>query len=179
MSGTERRTRQGAETDSRGPRARPTSPAIASGGTPLGNRALGRVLSTPQRRRGPSSGELGRQPDPYVRALLQSAVGRDLGDVRVRSGTAQRAVLDRLGVDALTRGREVAVRSEHDTPGSPGGRALLLHELVHVLQQDDADRSGRPPAATDLEQQEQAARELSLELVTRAPFPHQQAPAPW
>ncbi len=90
----------------------------------------------------------------------------------MRSGTAQRAVLDRLGVDALTRGREVVVRSEHDTPGSPGGRALLLHELVHVLQQDDADRSGRPAAATDLEQQEQTARELSRELGSRAPLPH-------
>ena len=175
MPAAERRTRQAATR----PRGRAVPTTTASVATPLGNQALGRLLSTPRRRRGPSAGELGRQPDPYVRALLQSAVGRDLGDVRVRSGAAQRAVLDRLGVDALTSGREVVVRSERDTPGSPGGRALLLHELVHVLQQDDADRSGRPAAATDLEQQEQTARDLSRELVGRAPLPHQQAPAPW
>ena len=143
----------------------------------LGNRALGRTLgapATPRRpSRGPSPAELGHQPDPYVRAVLQSAVGRDLGDVRVRTGPGQRQLLDRLGVDALAHGDTVAVRPEHDHAGTVGGRALLLHELVHLLQQArDAPGTRHagdgPEVAAELEEE---ARAMSVELVARPPLP--------
>lgn len=131
----------------------------------LPNSAVGRALGLPGRRsRGPSGGELGRQPDPYARAVLEVALGRDLGHVRLRSGPAQDALLDDLGVDALAHGREIAIRRRHDVPGTLGGRALLLHELVHVLQQQGADDRST-------HEQEAEARRVSVEVATRPPGP--------
>lgn len=141
----------------------------------LGNRARGQLLnaSEAQPRAGLAYRELGRQPDPYARAVLQSALGRDLGDVRVRSGPDAVAALDALGADAMAAGRNVSIRPDHDRPGTLGGRALLLHELVHVLQQ--ADRAGgtqvAPGAPESAVEQEEQARRLAVELVARPPLP--------
>lgn len=152
----------------------------------VGNRGRGRVLDQGIRRTNGalSHGELGSQPDPYTRAILQSALGRDLGDVRVRTGRAVRAVLDPLGVDALAQGGVVTIRREHDRPETLAGRALLLHELVHVLQQADLARSGRQAngstGAASAEVLEEQARSTSIGLAARAPLPvrHDDAEAP-
>ena len=139
-----------------------TSPSIP-------NSLVGRALGNPGRRgRGPRLGELGRQPDPYVRAVVQAALGRDLGDVRLRTGPVQDAALDEAGVDALAHGREIAVRRDHDHPGSRAGRILLIHELVHLLQQRGTDGTGDPAPGT---LQEHEAHQISHDLADRPPLP--------
>ncbi len=102
--------------------------------------------------------------------MLQSVVGRDLGDVRVRAGAHEDARLDAAGVDALAQGRDVLVRRDHDRPGTLGGRALLLHELVHVLQQQDGHHEPGSPATSATDQEEQASR-VSVALAARPPLP--------
>lgn len=119
-------------------------------------------------------GPLGHQPDPYVRAVLQSAVGVDLGDVRVHGSGDHDAALDAAGVDALTSGRDVVLRREHDHPGTPGNRVLLLHELVHVLQQAGRDRTvadRRTPAELEAH-----AHRVAVDLAVRPPHPAAAAP---
>ncbi|MCL3860425.1 DUF4157 domain-containing protein [Actinotalea sp. K2] len=133
--------------------------------------------------RTPSWGELGRQPDAYTRAVLQSAVGHDLGDVRVHAGPAHDAVLDATGVDALTSGNRVTIRHAHDAAGTLGNRVLLLHELVHVMQQ-----AGRPAVPVDphtVDHLEEQAQGAAVELAVRPPtapamaaHPDQDAPHP-
>lgn len=105
----------------------------------LGNGRTGRVLQSLRRRtgHGPSLGDLGHQPDAAVRRLLQSALARDLGDVRVHSSAQARALLNAAGADAVTSGEHITIRPEHDHANTTGGQVLLLHELVHVLQQRD------------------------------------------
>lgn len=129
---------------------------------------------------GPSAGPLGHQPDPYTRAVLQGAVGRDVGDVRVRTGRAQDEALAAAGVDAAASGHDVALRSDHDHAGTVPGRVLLLHELVHVLQQ--AGRVAHEGAAggtlgvTVAADLEERAHATAVELAVRSPGARDRVP---
>lgn len=141
------------------PSSRSSHPPGVTTAPELGNRRGGPVLQAARRRSGPgpSLGELGRQPDPHVRAILQAGLGRELGDVRVHSGPAAQQMLDRAGSDALTTGPHVAIRPEHDHANTVGGRVLLLHELTHVLQQrDDPSLRGEPEPPRLLEDRARA-----------------------
>ncbi|WP_272947970.1 eCIS core domain-containing protein [Serinicoccus sediminis] len=104
-----------------------------------------------------------------MRAVLQAGLGRDLGDVRVHGGPAARRALDAADADALTAEGHVTVRPEHDHATTTGGRVLLLHELVHVLQQrDDPDLCGEREPPAHLEEQ---ARAVAVALGTGAAAP--------
>ena len=74
------------------------------------------------------------------RARLQNAFGIDLADVRVHTD----AVADAVQATALTRGRDIHLAREAPPPGSVAGRALLAHEVAHVVQQGQTSgvRSG-------------------------------------
>lgn len=174
------RARAGLARTTASPRVRSPAHSGAGAWSRLGNRARGELAGA-WRTQGadlglrrflptPSRGELGTQPDPYVRALLQSAVGRDLGDVRIHTGPGARAALEDLGTDAAASGNRVAISPEHDRPTTLNGRALLLHELVHVLQQRDASMLGRVQAES-ADALERDARATAVQLVARAPLP--------
>lgn len=145
---------------------RSASPSVGSSRPPpravssvLGNRRGGPVLQAARRRSGPgpSLGELGRQPDPHVRAILQAGLGKELGDVRVHSGPAAQRTLDRSGSDALTSEPHVAIRPEYDHANTVAGRVLLLHELTHMLQQrEDPSLRGESAPPRPLEDQARA-----------------------
>ena len=97
--------------------------------------------------------------------MLESVTRRDLGDVRVHSGPAQDHLLDAHGVDAMAHGRDLAIRHRHDHAGTPAGRGLLLHELVHLLQQRG------PAGSLSAHDQEEQARAVAEALVHRPPLP--------
>jgi hypothetical protein len=92
----------------------------------------------PERSRAPERAT--RIPAP-VRAMMESALGADLSQVRVRTASADAL---RLSAAAFTRGHEIHLAPGHWAPHTQAGRELLGHEVVHVLQQ----RSGsvRPTA---------------------------------
>lgn len=69
-----------------------------------------------------------------VRASMESALGADLSQVRVRTASADAV---RLGAAAFTRGHEIHVAPGHWAPNTRAGLKLLGHELAHVLQQRD------------------------------------------
>ena len=83
-----------------------------------------------------------RKPDSHGSALPQSirervetVLGADLRAVRVHaSSTADHAAQD-AGAEAFASGRDIYFRSGFYSPHTPSGRELLIHELVHVLQQ--------------------------------------------
>ncbi|HST62320.1 MAG TPA: DUF4157 domain-containing protein [Longimicrobium sp.] len=72
---------------------------------------------------------------PSARAFMEPRLGHDFGRVRVhadgRAADAARAV----GARAFTVGHDIVFGAGEYTPGSPEGRRLLAHELVHVVQQ--------------------------------------------
>lgn len=74
-------------------------------------------------------------PLPH-REALEASFGRPLGHIEVHTGPAARALLDRLGAEAATRGDEVLLAEPEPAPST------VAHEVAHVLQVDEADDVG-------------------------------------
>jgi len=83
------------------------------------------------------------------RAYFEPRFGHDLSGVRIHThGTAGRAARG-IGALAYTRGQDIAFAPGQYRPGTPEGRRLLAHELVHTLQQSGGapllEGQGAPP----------------------------------
>ena len=86
--------------------------------------------------------------DAGTRSQMESAFGESFGDVRVHTGGEAERMNEELGARAVTRGRDVYFdRGEYD-PSTAEGRALLAHELAHVVQQE-GDSSGKAAGSLD------------------------------
>jgi hypothetical protein len=73
-------------------------------------------------------------PGP-VRASLERALGADFHAVRVHADGAADRLNQALGARAFTTGQHIFFRRGEYAPGDRGGRALIAHELAHVVQQ--------------------------------------------
>ena len=69
--------------------------------------------------------------DADHRDLMQAHFGADFGAVRIHSDERARAAAASLGADAFAFGEHIAIGA----PGRRRDRALLAHELAHVVQQ--------------------------------------------
>jgi hypothetical protein len=78
---------------------------------------------------------------PSLRGRVRQALGRDPGSVRIHTGPAAEADTQRLGARAVTRKEDIYFARDEFDPGTAKGKRLLLHELVHTLQQSG---SGTP-----------------------------------
>jgi hypothetical protein len=134
MSGGERHHPEAHGTSRRAPRESQTS-----------GRAGGRSLSRDLRRR------------------MEDAFGADFGDVRLHVGPAAAEAADRIGAWAFTSGRDIMFSRAVPDPESAAHRALLGHELAHVVQQR-ASRAqpGRPQAAPRVTNIATSAAELGV-----------------
>lgn len=74
-----------------------------------------------------------------LRRDAEALLGHDLRAVRVHRGGAAEALNRRLGSRAMALGTDVLLGREAPHPDTGDGRALLVHELAHVVQQ-----RGRP-----------------------------------
>jgi len=74
--------------------------------------------------------------DSGVRAQMESALGADLGRVRIHDGSQADSLNRSLSARAFTTGSDIFFRQGEYQPGSSGGRKLLAHELTHVIQQN-------------------------------------------
>jgi hypothetical protein len=77
----------------------------------------------------------GRPLPAAVRARFEPSLGRDLGDVRVHTGTAAARAADALHARAFTTGHDVVFAAGEYAPETPAGQRLIAHELAHVAQQ--------------------------------------------
>jgi len=77
----------------------------------------------------------GRPLEPGVRQRMEASFGEPLGDVRIHQGGAAAAI----GATAFTHGNQIHFAPGSYDPHGAKGRALLGHELTHVIQQ----RAGR------------------------------------
>lgn len=84
----------------------------------------------------------GRALDRSVSDHVGSALGDSLSDVRIHADGAAAALTRSVSARAFTVGSDIFFGSGEYRPGTSAGRELLTHELVHVVQQRDAARSG-------------------------------------
>src|SRR6185437_6266272 len=97
-----------------------------------GNRAVSRAL------------------DPGLRAEMEDRLGHDLSQVRIHADAARAG---ELGAAAVTEGSDVYFAPSVYEPETRPGRAVIAHELAHVLQQSGHSR----PSGMDLEAAADAA----------------------
>ncbi len=85
-----------------------------------------------------------------ARTRMESAFGADFSGVRTHTDQRGGAMADQFHARAFTVGDHVAFSSGEYAPGTPIGDALLAHELVHVLQQ----QNGSVPAQVNNSQRQ-------------------------
>jgi hypothetical protein len=104
----------------------------------------------------------GRPLESDVRRELQTWVGRDLSGVRIHDGAEADTSARELHAAAYTVGSSVVFGHGRYLPHTPAGRRLLVHELVHVVQQREAasilPTVGQPHDASELAAERVAAR---------------------
>jgi hypothetical protein len=77
-----------------------------------------------------------------VRSRMEPAFGASFAGVRLHADATAAHLSDRLNARAFTIGRHVAFGRGEFQPGTPGGDALIAHELAHVVQQGGAASGG-------------------------------------
>ena len=70
-----------------------------------------------------------------VREALEPRLGHDLSSVRIHAGPAAAASALQIRASAYTVGNQIAFGPGRYDPGSGAGRALIAHEVTHVVQQ--------------------------------------------
>jgi hypothetical protein len=84
----------------------------------------------------PASGRSeGKALAPTVRRNMEARLGHSFADVRVHSDASAAGEARTLGARAFAIGRDVVFGAGQFAPGTPAGKALLAHELAHVVQQ--------------------------------------------
>ena len=84
-----------------------------------------------------------------MRTDVTRALGRDPGAVRIRREREVSDIASRIGARAFTREGEVFLPIEAGPLDTPETRALLAHELTHVVQQHVHGSSLPRPASAE------------------------------
>lgn len=91
----------------------------------------------------PVIGSLARssaQPlDGATRSAMESRLGHDFSQVRVHSGVEGAAAAKQLDAHAFTVAKDIYFGAHAFSPGAVEGNRLLMHELVHTVQQTSGD----------------------------------------
>jgi hypothetical protein len=72
---------------------------------------------------------------PTVRAQLEPRFGRDFSAVRVHTDSSAASAAQAVNAAAFTVGSNIVFGLGRYSPATPRGKALLAHELTHVVQQ--------------------------------------------
>lgn len=84
--------------------------------------------------------KIGQPLSPSLRAFFEPRFGRDFSSIRIHAGSEADHLNCALSARAFTYGQDIFFRQGEYNSGSSKGRALLAHELTHVLQQQGANQ---------------------------------------
>jgi hypothetical protein len=99
--------------------------------------AAGGSVDTDVERRIQAARGGGRPMSTSDRSMMEGALGTDLGEVRVHTGTEAADLNDVVQARAFTIGNDVFFRDGVPNTDSPAGQHLLAHELAHTMQRGD------------------------------------------
>lgn len=89
----------------------------------------------------------GRALDSPIRKSMEIRFGRDFSSVRVHDDPKAARTADSINARAFTFGNDIAFARGEYAPNTPSGLRLLVHELVHIIQQrGEKKRLDRAPA---------------------------------
>ena len=136
---------------------------------------------TADRARGPWSP--GQPLDAAARAFMEPRLGHDFSGVRVHADAKAADSARAMTAEAYTVHRDIVFGNGRYAPASLGGRRLLAHELVHVVQQAGAHPSGgnitvnEPGGEDEREAHQLAEAVVSVSTDTSDPSRARAAPA--
>ncbi len=96
-----------------------------------GNAHVQRVMERIQEKRGS-----GQSLESDTRFEMETAFKQDFSDVRIHTDAAANQVANELGANAVASGKDIFFSEGTYQTGSDVGKALLAHELTHVVQQE-------------------------------------------
>jgi hypothetical protein len=82
-----------------------------------------------------AAGSSGHSLDAATRTSMESQLGHDLSGVRLHTGVEAAAAAKALHARAFTVSQDIYFGANSFSPGSADGNRLLMHELVHTVQQ--------------------------------------------
>ena len=85
----------------------------------------------------------GQRLDLGAQQRLEAIFGRDLSEVRIHDTRQAGEIAHRLGAEAFTTGSHIFAAPDGLAPGTPRGEALLAHELMHFVQQNQPSSKAR------------------------------------
>jgi hypothetical protein len=125
-----------------------------------GNRAIGAALAG-----------AGVALEPRLRTEMEARLGHDLSRVRVHDDPPAAESARVLAADAYTLGSDVVFAAGRYAPDTEAGRALLAHELAHVVQQRHIAHPRAELASAHDGFERAAGRVATGEETTLAPLP--------
>lgn len=93
----------------------------------------------------------GRPLEPRARHRMEASFGQDFSTVRVHDDARAARAADSIDAAAFTVGQDIGFGAGRYDPNGQTGRRLLAHELAHVVQQTQGERSAEAqplPSAT-------------------------------
>jgi hypothetical protein len=82
----------------------------------------------------------GRTIPESLRTGTEARLGHDIRHVRIHTGTEAESINSELGTRAVTLGRDIFFGPGQSDFNTPDGKRLLVHEVVHTIQQGDSAR---------------------------------------
>jgi hypothetical protein len=110
---------------------------------------VARVLTPTPSARVDAPSSTGAPLPSTARAEAETAFGADLSEVRVHSDPTSWSLAHHEDARAFTAGRDIYFGERQLDPSGEVGRALLYHEIAHVLQQTGRRMSTTLIRATD------------------------------
>lgn len=127
-----------------------------------GNSAVSRALMAVSMNEAPGPGS-SAPLDPDTRAFMELRFGEEFRRVRIHADSRAAKSADAWRARAYTIGEHIVFAAGEFAPRTGMGRALLAHELAHVVQQRRGGPSPFSPPATGLEQDAATAARAAAE----------------
>src|SRR4051812_582245 len=125
----------------------------------------------------PSPLAAGKPLAPGVRHAMESRLGHSFAHVRVHADGQAAAAAREVGARAFAVGGDIVFGAGQFSAGTPKGRALLAHELAHVVQQaspggagaGEAEDEARAASKRGFSPRLRTGRQLALQAEDEAP----------
>jgi hypothetical protein len=114
----------------------------------------------------------GRPLDAGTRAYMEPRFGYDFSHVRVHTDDTAERSARAMNAVAYTAGTDIAFDGGRYAPNTPGGRALLAHELTHVAQQSHAAPNSMTATASGDSAAEREAATVSRQVADGGALDH-------
>jgi hypothetical protein len=103
----------------------------------------------------------GREIPESFRTGTEARLGHDIRNVRIHSGAEAELINAELGTRAVTLGKDIFFGRGQTDFNTPDGQRLLVHEVVHTIQQGDSGRILQADFAIEPTTPRRAVRTLS------------------